>query len=179
MKKFVCLLVFFSSFILTYQKNIPGARVSFFNFGLDATNQINIDNCYRSILFVPFLIEKDRFGFGVYANPFIRKKYNTAGFKEFDSLINSYLINFRFRYYKPVFKEIDFSFDLAHGDGNLYNWQDIVISWVELAVHYRVNYSTQLFLGYKYMLSSNEPNIDFNGFYLNLVFGHSFIHKAN
>lgn len=172
-------MIFFSSFILTDQKSISHTRISFLNFGLDVTNQISINNYYRSILFVPFLIEKNAFGFGVYANPFIRKKYNAAGFQEFESLINSYLINFRFRYYKPVFKKFDLSFDLAHGDGNMYGWKDIVISWVELAAHYRINYSTRLFLGYKYMLNSNDSDIDFNGFYLNLVFGHSFIYRTN
>ena len=172
------ILIFFSSFILAFQKSVSDTRISFLNFGLDATSQISIDNYHRSILVAPFLIEKDRFGLGMYANPFIRKKYNTAGFQEFEALVDSYLINLRFRYSRSAFKQVDFFFDLAYADGNVYNWKDIVVSWIELGAHYRINYSSRLFLGYKYILDSNDPDIDFNGLYFNLVFGHSFIYKA-
>ena len=51
---------------------------------------------------VPFFVEKNNIGFGIYASPFIKEQYNDAGFQEFEPLIDSYLINFRFRYLWPI-----------------------------------------------------------------------------
>ena len=94
-----------------------------------------------------------------------------------NGLIDSYLINSRLRYLKPILKNIKASFDIAYVDGNFYKWKDVIITWLEMGVNYKFNYSTQLFLGYKYILNSNDSHINFNGLYLNLVFGHSFLRK--
>ena len=176
MIKTLSLLTLFTYFLFA-QNFGSETRVSLFNIGLDATEQFSLERFHRSILVSPFFIEKEKFGFGVYANPFIKKKYNSQGFEQFESLINSYLINFRFRYSEPVFQNIGVSFDLAYVDGNLYKWKDIVITWLELGFNYKIDYSTQLFLGYKYILNSNDSDIDFNGLYLNFIFGHSFLRR--
>ena len=170
-------LILSFSLLIPYQSIDSEKRVSFFNIGLDATSQFNLDKLHRSVVLVPFFIEKNNVGFGIYANPFIKEQYNDAGFQEFEPLIDSYLINFRFRYLRPIWKDAKLSVDLVHGDGNIYNWKNIVINWFELGFNYRFNYSSQLFLGYKYIINSNSNQIGFNGLYLNLIFGHSFLRR--
>ena len=177
MVRILFLLIPSISFLFPAQDFDSETRISLFNVGVEATNQISIEKSHRSILFIPLFIEKKNMGFGIYANPFIKDQYNEAGFQEFDPLIDSYLINFRFRYLKPIWREVKLSFDIAYGDGNLYKWKDIIITWFELGFNYQFNYSTQLFLGYKYILNSNNNEIDFDGFYLNLIFGHSFLRR--
>ena len=159
------------------------ARISLLNFGLDITNQSNSKELYKSVSLVPIMIEKEFFdnnlgflGFGIYISPFIEETYHN-GYQQFDELINSYFINLRLRYSKPIFKNINAIIDIAHGDGNLYKWKNIIITWLEFGVHYRVNYTSRVFLGYKYTLNTNENKIDFDGLYINFIFGHSFIRK--
>ena len=167
---------FLCSILYTKEINDFKYRVSFLNIGLDVQNQFNIDNFHRSILLVPILFERGDLGFGVYANPFLNSN-NNLGYEEFGPLIDSYLVNFRFRYYRPVWKDVKLSIDLAHADGNLYKWKDVVVSWLEIGFNYRLSYSSQLFLGYKYIVRSNDNSIDFNGIYFNLIFGHSFLRR--
>ena len=167
---------FLCSILYTKEINDFKYRVSFLNIGLDVQNQFNIDNFHRSILLVPILFERGDLGFGVYANPFLNSS-NNLGYEQFGPLIDSYLVNFRLRYYKPFWKDVKLAIDLAHADGNLYKWKDIVISWLEIGFNYKLNYSSQLFLGYRYILNSNDSSIDFNGIYFNLIFGHSFLRR--
>ena len=172
------LIAFFFLFSLLYTNENSDfkSRISFLNIGLNIENHFNIDNFHRSIVIVPIFFDKGDLGFGVYANPFLNSN-NNLGYEEFGPLVDSYLVNFRFRYYKPVWKDVKLSIDLAHADGNLYNWKDIVLSWVELGFNYKLSYSSQLFLGYKYIINSNDRSINFNGVYFNLIFGHSFLRR--
>tara|TARA_Y100001960_G_C14429577_1_gene707074 strand:- start:79 stop:618 length:540 start_codon:yes stop_codon:yes gene_type:complete len=178
MIKIIYLLIILSHFLLAEKILNSNLRISVLNFGLEATNQFNFENSHRFILFSPFFIEKNNFGFGLYANPFIKKKYSEQNYQEFEPLQDSYLLNFRLRYFNYISNDIEGYFDFAYGDGNLYKWKNIAINWIELGLNYRINYSARLFIGYKYMLKTNAPDIDFNGFYLSLIFGHSFSDKS-
>ena len=174
----ILIILFFILSSLNATENIDfKSRISFLNIGIDINNHFNLDNFHRSILIVPVFYERNDMGFGIYVNPFIKTDNNDLGYESFSPLIDSYLVNFRFRYFKPLSKDVKLSFDLAYSDGNVYNWKDIVISWFEFGFNYKLSYSTQLFLGYKYILNSNDSSIDFNGVHFNLIFGHSFLRR--
>ena len=167
--------------VLLIQVALPGneefrTRVSFLNIGFDYTKYTNSSELYRSLFIIPFIFEKKNFELGLYMTPFVKETYDAFGHYKHDALPDSYLLNFRFRYIRSAYKQINIFFDLAYCDGESYNWKDIYVSWLEVGIYKRLNYTTKLFLGYKYTLNTNE-NIDMDGIFFNLIFGYSFLKR--
>ena len=176
--KFIKIIILCSVFmqIGISQNSEFKTRVSLFNFAFDYTKYSNFRDPHRSISIIPIMIEKENFEAGLYLTPFIKENYNAFGNYEYDKLFNSYLINARLRYTRPLNEKINMFTDFAYCDGNAYNWKNIYISWIEFGVYRRLNYSTKIFAGYKYTLKTNE-NINMDGFFLNFVFGYSFLKR--
>ena len=151
-------------------------RLSFLNIGFDYTKYTNSSELYRSLSIIPFIFEKKSFELGLYITPFVKETYDAFGHYKHDALLDSYLLNLRVRYIKPVYRQINIFIDLAYCDGESYNWKDIYVSWLEMGIYKRLNYTTKLFLGYKYTLNTNE-NIDMNSIFFNLIFGYSFLKR--
>lgn len=176
MIKIILVFFFFFSQIVLSQNDEFQTRVSFLNFGFDFTKYSSFDESYRSISVIPFMIEKDNLELGLYLTPFIKEEYDDFGNYQYSNLLDSYLLNLRIRYIYPIYGKIESFIDWAYCDGNAYNWKDISILWIEAGFYYRLNYSTKLFAGYKHTLETNE-NIDLNGFFVNLIFGYSFLKR--
>ena len=179
MKSLKIFLPFFLVFqlILAYNSDEFNSRVAILNFGLDYTKYSSFDELYRSISIIPIMVEKENFEGGLYITPFIKEQYDDYGNYIYDAIIDSYLINLRFRFIgNTKYEKIKIFSDLAYSDGNAFNWKDIRVSWLEVGVFTRLNHTSKLFVGYKQTLITNE-DIDMDGFFINLVFGHSFLKR--
>ena len=150
-------------------------RVSFLNIGLDYTKYTDYKEIYRSVFIIPLMFERRNFDIGIYINPFIKERYDNFGSYRYDSLINSYLLNFRFRYKKKIKNTIDAFVDFAYCDERLYASKHLY--WAELGFVYRANPLIRLVGGYKYNIYSNNHLIDVNSFFVNFIIGHSFLRR--
>tara|TARA_B100001123_G_C15053997_1_gene924765 strand:- start:384 stop:926 length:543 start_codon:yes stop_codon:yes gene_type:complete len=163
--------------IFAYNSDEFNSRVSILNFGLDYTRYSSFDELHRSISIIPIMVEKENFEVGLYVTPFIKEEYDNYGNYIYDAVIDSYLVNLRFRFIgDTAYEGIKAFYDLAYSDGNAFNWKDIRVSWLEMGVFTRINHTSKLFVGYKKTLITNE-DIDMDGFFVNLVFGHSFLRR--
>ena len=179
MKLAKIIISFFILFQLVFAQNSDQfkARVSLFNFGLDYTKYSSFDELHRSISIIPIMVEKKNFEAGLYMTPFIKEQYDDYGNYIYDTIMQSYLVNLRFRFIGNTrYERIKIFSDLAYSDGNALNWKDIRISWLEVGIFTRLNHTSKLFVGYKKTLITNE-NIDIDGFFINLIFGHSFLKR--
>ena len=150
-------------------------RVSFLNIGLDYTKYSNVEEMYRSIFIVPVMLERENFEIGLYINPFIKERYDSFGNYQYEKLINSYLLNFRFRYIKKFKNNINTFIDFAYCDERLYASRHLY--WIELGFIYRLNSLIKVTGGYKYNIYSNNNLIDVNSFFVNFIIGHSFLSR--
>ena len=64
--------------------------------------------------------------------------------------------------------------DLALTDGKVFNWKNLKIYWLELGFGKRLNYASKINFGYRINIYTNS-NIKMNGFFLNLIFGYSYL----
>ncbi len=130
---------------------------------------------YRSVYVIPIMIERENFEVGLYVTPFIKEKYDSFGNYQYDKILDSYLLNFRARLIAPTrYQKINVFVDFAYSDGNLYDWKDIRISWIEIGFYSRIGHTGKLLIGYKHNLDTNQ-NIDISGLFANIIFGHSFL----
>jgi hypothetical protein len=87
------------------------------------------------------------------------------------------LVNLRLRFIGDTLNDkIKVFSDLAYSDGNALKWKDIRVSWLEVGIFSRINYTTKIFMGYKKTLNANV-DVDIDGFFVNLAFGHSFLKR--
>jgi len=150
-------------------------RVSFLNIGIDYTKYSNVEEIYRSIFVIPIMVERKNFEIGLHINPFIKEKYDSFGNYQYDKLLNSYLLNFRFRYIKRFKENINTFIDFAYCDERLYASKHLY--WLELGFIYRLNSLIKVTSGYKYNIYSNNELINVNGFFVNFIIGHSFLRR--
>ena len=69
-------------------------------------------------------------------------------------LLDSYLVNLRLRFIGDTLNDkIKVFSDLAYSDGNALKWKDIRVSWLEVGIFSRINYTTKIFMGYKKTLN--------------------------
>jgi len=174
--------IIISSFLLlqvifAQDSNEFKTRVSVLNFGVDYTKYSSFDELYRSISIIPIMVERENFEVGLYITPFIKEEYDGYGNYVYDTILDSYLINLRLRFIGvTLFDRIKVFSDLAYSDGNAYNGKDVRVSWFEVGIFTRLNHTSKLFIGYKQTLIANE-DIDMDGFFVNLIFGHSFLKR--
>ena len=150
-------------------------RVSFLNIGLDYTKYSDFKEIYRSVFVVPVMLERKNFEIGLYINPFIKEKYDSFGNYQYDSLLNSYLLNFRFRYIKNLKDNINTFIDFAYCDERLYGSRHLY--WTEIGFIYRLSPLIKLVGGYKHDIYSNSSLINLNSFFVNFIIGHSFLRR--
>ena len=173
--KSIILVIFLFQLVFSQDSNEFKTRISLFNFGLDYTKYSSFDELYRSVSIIPIMLERENFELGIYITPFIKENYDDYGNYVHDKIIDSYLVNLRLRFISgDTSNKIKGFSDLVYSDGNAFNWKDIRISWLEMGVFTRINHTSKLFIGYKKTLITNE-DIDMDGFFVNLVFGHSFL----
>ena len=178
MHKFLKFL-FIMNLILPFNSNHDNykSRLSVLNIGLDYSKFSSSNDLYRSLVVIPFFLEKKRYSIGFYLNPFSYEEFNSYGDYKKNKLIDSYLLNIRFRYIPYEFKnKSNFFIDLAHTNGELYNWKNLKITWLEFGLFRRLNYASKISFGYKLNIDTNS-NIKMNGFFINLIFGYSFLKK--
>ena len=175
--KTAILFFIFSCLVLCHDFNQFKTRVSIFNFGLDYTKYSNVEEIHRSIYLAPLMFEKENFEFGLYLTPFVLEEYDDYGNYVYDNMLDSYLVNLRLRFIGDTLNDkIKVFSDLAYSDGNALKWKDIRVSWLEVGVFSRINYTTKIFMGYKKTLNTNV-DVDIDGFFVNLAFGHSFLRR--
>ena len=150
-------------------------RVSFLNIGLDCTKYSDFKEIYRSMFVIPVMLERKNFEIGLYINPFMKERYDNFGNYQYDNLLNSYLLNFRFRYIKNLKKNINAFVDFAYCDERLYASRHLY--WTETGLIYRLSPLVKLVGGYKYNIYSNNNLIDINSFFINFIIGHSFLRR--
>ena len=109
-------------------------------------------------------MERKNFEIGLYINPFIKEKYDNFGNYRYDKLLNSYLLNFRFRYIKRFKEDVNTFIDFAYCDERLYASRHLY--WLEFGFIYRLNSLVKVTSGYKYNIYSNDDLIDVNSFFI-------------
>ena len=172
------LIVFFSlNLILSLDNDSKDYqhRISILNFGLDYSKFSDQNELYRSISIIPFYLENNMLELGFYLNPFCYEEFDFYGDYKKNKLIDSYLLNFRFRYLPFEFNDKSRMFlDLALTDGKFFNWKNLKIYWLELGFAKRLNYASKINFGYRMNIYTNS-NIKMNGVFLNLIFGYSYL----
>ena len=182
--KIVSFLVLSLGILISSDAQRP-TRISIFNFGFDYTNFTNSDELYRSISVIPLMIERkinidkrytNKVGIGLYLTPFFEEEYDEYGNYIYGDLIDGYFANMRLRYIQSFNDKMDWFIDFAHGDQEMFDWSPASITWMELGVHYQMNYSSRLLFGYKRMLNT-DGDVDMNSLFVNFIFGHSFLRR--